>query len=198
MDQVSARSRSAASPPFPVDRKTGAEHYRDWVPGQPLDEVAALADKHDPPGSGEMSIIDFHHVGYRLDVDAPFDERGALGARPEMARCRHELPSRRLAEPSDSDLRSFAQHRPRVLHEQEQVTGVLRARLELQSFIPSPRLVVLGMDEKRPNAGDVGGRGGPEQSVLDKRLAQAASLRCRCPRKTAGRRATPSPATYRP
>ena len=54
--------------------------------------------------------------------------------------------------------------------------GIRRARLELQGFVPTPRLVVLGMDEKCPNTGDVGGCGGSEQCVLDERLAQASSL----------------------
>ena len=54
--------------------------------------------------------------------------------------------------------------------------GIRGARLELQGFVPASRLVVLSMDEKCPNTGDVGGCGGSEQCVLDERLAQASSL----------------------
>ena len=68
---------------------------------------------------------------------------------------------------SSRDPRSFAQHCPQVLHEQEQVIGIRGARLELQGFVPAARLVVLGMDEKCPNTGDVGGGGGSEQCVLE-------------------------------
>ena len=74
---------------------------------------------------------------------------------------------RRGMRKSSPDLRSLAQHCPQVLHEQEQVIGIRGARLELQGFVPAPRLVVRGMDEQCPNTGDVGGCGGSEQCVLD-------------------------------
>ena len=71
--------------------------------------------------------------------------------RPETIRRRRESSSRRLAELSGPFRRSFARQRSQALREQERVTGICGVRIELQGF------VVPGMNEERPNAGDVGG-----------------------------------------
>ena len=62
--------------------------------------------------------------------------------------------------------------------------GVRWARLKIQGFVPSPRLVVLGMHEKRPNADDIGSGGSFVQSILDKLPAQAVPLLALVDRKT--------------
>ena len=62
--------------------------------------------------------------------------------------------------------RESQQNGVQILHEQEQVARIGGARLELQGFVPSPSLLVLGMYEERPDAGDFGGFGRSEQRVL--------------------------------
>ena len=58
------------------------------------------------------------------------------------------------------------------------MVGVGRAGLEFQVLIPDAHLIVLGVDKKRPDAGNICGLSGPEQGILEECLAQALSLLC--------------------
>lgn len=55
----------------------------------------------------------------------------------------------------------------------ERVCG---AGFEFQSFVPSPCLLVLGMDKEGSDANNFCSGGGSEQSILDERLANASPL----------------------
>ena len=56
------------------------------------------------------------------------------------------------------------------------MVGVGRAGLEFQALVPDVRLIVLGVDKKRPDAGNVCGLSGPEQGIFEECLSLCPAL----------------------
>ena len=70
----------------------------------------------------------------------------------------------------------FPERRLEIFHQQEQVVGVGRAGLEIETLVPGSRFIILGMNEKSPNAGDVCGLRGSQKSILEQSFAKTASV----------------------
>ena len=54
--------------------------------------------------------------------------------------------------------------------------GIGRARIEVEGLVPDLGLVILGVEQKRTNAGNIGNLRGAEQRILEQSFAEVASL----------------------
>src|SRR5712692_7975164 len=104
--------------------------------------------------------------------------------RPEHALCRRDRARRRVGErhraradcgsagcragrssaailPKRLSPASRADQGPDILQQHEQMHGIAGRRDEIEAFVESPRLIVLGVDGEGPKAGDLGRRERP-------------------------------------
>lgn len=70
----------------------------------------------------------------------------------------------------------FPKQRLEIFHQQEQVVRICRAGLEIESLVPGACFIVLGVNEKGANAGDVRGLRGSQKSILEQGFAKTASV----------------------
>ena len=75
-----------------------------------------------------------------------------------------------------ASVRSLAEERSQIFHQQEEMIGVGRARFEVELLVPGARFIILGMNEKRSDTCNFGGLSRAQQCILEQRFAQHLSI----------------------